>query len=123
MVDFEWLSNNTQDAIVALEPGDEESLWYTQLSIKIAKGPRVKIDFRAWITQLQGGAWDVMIQLQNHGVGPEHETQATTQNISLSHNCEFSIESCGAPTLVRPVWIPISEFQAQLPPSQVEGGE
>ena len=69
------------------------------------KGAKVEIDFKARIKRLQGDAWDTTIQLRHKGDGPEHENQAITQEISLSHNHEFAIESRGGTTLVRPVLI------------------
>lgn len=105
--------DNTQGPLVALDPTDEENIWRTQFSVKILPGSRVKIEFLARIAPLQGAEWDALILLQTGGEGTGHETQATTQDIVLSHGCEISVENHGAATLVRPVWISISEFQAQ----------
>ena len=108
---YEWgWSSDTRGAAIALNQGDVENLWYTRMKMKTPEGASVEVNFKARIEQPQGGVWDVTIQLQHEGNGPEHENQAITQDISLSHDYEFTLSGRDGPTLVRLVLVSFSEF-------------
>jgi hypothetical protein len=85
-------------------------IWQTRLKVQATAGVLLEVKFTVRIAQSQDVPWEVRIQMKCKDGEARNILRAFTLNMPISRDYDFTLDGKNGPTLVRPVFVPFSEF-------------
>jgi len=70
----------------------------------------LEVKFTVRIAQSQDVPWEARIQMKCEDGEARNILRASTLNMPVSRDYDFTLDGKNGPTLVRPVFVPLSEF-------------